>query len=56
MHDYPSASYFDSRYGSLCFRGLPNYFAYRWSRAEIFISVMHTFVDEFIWPIFWYRP
>jgi hypothetical protein len=29
MHDYPSASYFDSRYGSLCFRGLPNYFAYR---------------------------
>jgi hypothetical protein len=29
MHGYPSAPYFDPWYGSLCFGGLPNYFAYQ---------------------------
>jgi ribosomal protein L7/L12 len=29
MHGYPSAPYFDPWYGSICFRGLPNYFAYQ---------------------------
>jgi hypothetical protein len=56
MHGYPLGSYFDPWCGSLCYGGLPNYFTYRWSWAEIFILVMHALVDEFIWPIFWYRP
>jgi hypothetical protein len=56
MHGYPLVPYFDPWYGSLCYGGLPNYFAYQWSRVEIFISVMHALVDEFIWSIFWYRP
>ena len=29
MHGYPSAPYFDHWYGSLCYGGLSNYFAYR---------------------------
>jgi hypothetical protein len=29
MYGYPSAPYFDPWYGSVCFRGLPNYFAYQ---------------------------
>jgi hypothetical protein len=36
MYDYPSNLYFDPWCGSLCYGKLPNYFAYRWLRAEIF--------------------
>jgi hypothetical protein len=29
MHGYPLVPYFDPWYGSLCYGGLPNYFAYQ---------------------------
>jgi hypothetical protein len=29
MHSYPSTSYFGHWYGSLCYGGLQNYFAYQ---------------------------